>query len=795
MSQLGQVARRTAGETGDVRRRASGSSVVRTDAPDKVTGAAIYAMDLEPGRLLHAKLVTSQVPHATIDGIDPSAAEALDGVATVLTAEDVPGTRRGQRILDQPILATGKVRYVGEPIAVVAAETEALAAEAASLVEVEYEPLDATFDLDAARRQEPPAVVHENVREYEFVAPDRDHHHLTGADADRPNLVYRDTHHAGDVRRGFEEADVVVEGEYVTKPFQHCALEPHVSIARVDQDGRSTIWTSTQVPHVIEAELCSLYPDLAPRDLTIRTPFVGGGFGGKVTAFLDAIVLAVARETSPRPVRLQLTRAEEFTTGVSRPEAIVRLTDGVTASGDLIARDAEITFDAGAYNEYLFRLTIAVPPAIAGVYDVPNLRWSCSEVYTNRPRTIAFRGFGKPQLYWAIERQMDRIAREIGMDPRAFRLRNLLEPGQMTALGERVGPHEAEACIDWSVERLEELDLQATFPEYQGEDWAVGSGFAFGMKQIPRSVSTVTIRVQRDMAIEVRVGAPDIGQGSNTMLSQLAADAFGVEPADVTVVAGDTDKTAYDRGPTGSRFTHHAGNALIRAAEDAKQKLFGLASHSFDERKEPEDLATEDGRVFVRGRPDESIDVNELFTSFDHPGSTSRTTLQRGGELIGTATYDSGEGHACWTPVAQSAVVAVNTLTGQVEVLRMHTAADVGSAVNPAMVEQQLEGGTGQAIASALYEEIVYDNGHVVNPNFKDYWIPGATELPYESTVEVIESASDDGSFGAKGVGEAGMMAGAPAIGNAVANATGADPRTIPMTPERVLGLLTPEEE
>jgi CO/xanthine dehydrogenase Mo-binding subunit len=276
------------------------------------------------------------------------------------------------------------------------------------------------------------------------------------------------------------------------------------------------------------------------------------------------------------------------------------------------------------------------------------------------------------------------------------------------------------------------------------------------------------------------------------MLTQIAAESFDAPMENVTLVTGDTDRTPYDRGPTGSRFTYHTGNALRRAAAEAKSKLFSLAADHFDEPVDSATLRTEDGTVSAAGVAD-SVHVNELFSDYGQQTGVSNTMLARGGELIGTATYDSrrgGEDRAFWTPVGQAALVAVNTLTGKTDVLQFNTTCDVGRAINPKNVEQQLEGASGQGIATALYEEIVYDGGRVVNPNFKDYRVPGATELPYRSTTTVLESIDDDGPFGGKGVGEMGMMASAPAVAHAVEDAIGVSFETIPVTPERIIAAL-----
>lgn len=765
-----------------------GHSVARVDAPAKVTGRAKYAIDTQLQGVLHAKLVTSQVAHARLGTVDTSAAEALDGVVAVATYDDVPDTRRGQFILDQPIFATEKVRYVGEPIAIIAAETEEIATRAVGLVDVEYDPLDAVFDLEAAFERDPPAVVHDDVRGYEFAIQGDPRYekrgHVDDEDAERPNLMYKDTKHVGDVDAAFEAADHVIEGRYEVKPIQHCAMEAHVAVAEAGPNGIS-ITTSQQVPHNIEEEICMVYPDLKPSELTITAPYVGGGFGGKITPFLETMLVAIARKVS-KPVRLQLTRAEEFTTGVSRPQVITRIRDGVMNDGTLVAREADILFNAGAYNEQVFRCTCSGPSMVAGSYDIPNVRWQSNAVYTNLPMFAAFRGFGKPEVNWAIERHMDVVADELDLDPVEYRATNLLREGDVNVKGETLGPNDTEACLRRPVERLAEIDVDATYPEYA--DWRIGLGVAFGSKPVSRAASAVTVRVQSGMNIEVRAGASDIGQGSDTVLTQIAAEEFDVDLDHVTLVTGDTGKTPYDRGPTGSRFTYHTGNALRKAAAAAKEVLFERAAEQFDG-DDPTDLYTED--EYIKSTvSDRELHIDALFSDYGQQVGVSNTMLRDGGELIGTATYDArrgGEDHAFWTPVGQAALVAVNPTTGQTAVLRFVTACDVGRALNPQAVEQQLEGGAGQGIALALYEEIVYDGGQVVNPNFKDYRIPGPTELPYESETILIESYDDDGPYGGKGVGEMGMIASTPAIGNAVANALDCAFEIAPITPERVV--------
>ncbi len=671
-----------------------GESIARVDAPDKVTGKAIYAMDINPNRLLHAKLLTSPVAHARLIKVDLEEAEKVEGVEVIITYKDVPGTRRGQFILDQPILATEKLRYIGEPIAAVAAETPEIAEEAVNLIKLQYEELPAVFDLEEAFSENPRVTVHENVRDYQFAKQGdprfekRDH--VDDKYVNRPNLMYMDSLEVGDVELAFEDADCVVEGRYEVKSLQHCSMEPHVAVGR-RVGSTIKIWTSQQVPHNIEAELCMAYPELMPGNIEIESPYVGGGFGGKITPFIESILVGILQKTD-RSVRLQLTRAEEYMVGVSRPQVIVRVKDGVTKEGKIIARDSEILFNVGAYNEQVFRCTISGPSVTVGSYKIPNIKYTSCAVYTNLPKYAAFRGFGKPEVNWAMERHMDKIARELGLDPVEYRSKNLLRAGDTNAKGETLGKIDTEACLRKPSDRMRSIDIGREYPEYDTEEWKIGVGIAYGNKPVSRSSAAATIKVQRDMNVIAYIGAPEIGQGAETVLTQIIAEDFDMELEKVKIIAGNTANSPYDRGPTGSRFTYHTGNAVRKAIADVKQKMFDLAVGEFDEKIDSSDLKTSNGKIILKGKEESWISINDLFSNYGQMVGVSNTMLKEGGELIGTATYDSRKGgkhHAFWTPVGQAALVAVNQITGKVEVLRMVTAIDVGYALNPKNVDDK----------------------------------------------------------------------------------------------------------
>lgn len=758
-----------------------GRSVERTDAAGKVTGEAAYTMDMYPDDVLHAKLVTSDEAHARLREVDTAAAERVDGVVAVATAEDAPEALLGEFVFDQPVFPSEKVRYVGEPIAIVAAESEAIAESAVDLVDVSYESLASVTDMSAAYERDPPATLHENVREYET---DEEGFHIDGPDSDRTNLLTTATEKSGDLDAAFEEADLVVEDEYEVEPLQHCTMEPHVAVARTDGES-ATLWTSHQIPHVIKRELSRLFPDLRTDDVVVNTPFAGGAFGGKETPVVEPRLLAVARKTD-RPVRLALSRHQQYTTAPSRPEFRIRVRDGVTDDGDLLARDMTVDINVGAYNEQVFNIAISVPVSVLGSYDISAVRRRCNAIYTNRPPYGAFRGFGLAEVNFAAERHMDRVAAELGIDPLEYRARNLLEAGDQNALRETLHPCENEGVLRSPIERIRSVDVEAAYPEYAGEEWEIGVGHAYGNKSVPEGATEVRIDLEPSGDLTARIGAPDVGQGSNTVVSQMVAEEFDTTVDRVSIIAGDTDKTEPDmQGPSGSRFTPYTGNALRNAADALRDELVSLAAAILDG-SDPESLRLESGAVI----DDESASSLSLAEIAAHPRATESPLFKDGSfSAVGEYEYRE-ENHIYWVPVSQAVIVACNTLTGKTDVLRIVTAADVGQAINPKTVEQQLEGGAGQGIGSALFEEIVYDDGRAVNGNFKDYRIPKATELPSDSETILYESVDTEGPFGAKSVGEVGVFPTGPAIADAVEDALGLKFTSLPMSPERIMAEL-----
>ena len=768
-----------------------GKSIPRIDALKKVSGAAKYVMDFNPKNLLHAQLIQSSLPHANIVDIDLSKAESIPGVLGIFTHKDVPNTMRGQFILDQPIFAIEKVRYVGEPIGIIVAETESIASKAVNQVKITYDPLPGIFTFEEALSPEPLATVHTNVRDYEIEIPGHDPRHqaithISDSDDCSPNLLYAVDGSSGDVDEHFNSSDIIVEATYESKSFQNCCMEPHVAIAHNTSE-KLTVWTSHQVPHQVKKELLQSYPHLLSDNLYVKTFYVGGGFGNKETAFLEPRLVAAALNFD-RPVRLSFSRANEFL--LSRPQIKTHVKDGVSFDGKLIAREVNVQFNVGAYNEESIRMVRGIPHTVYGSYNIDSVKWHCDAIYTNLPPSAAFRGFGKPEVNWALERHMDKVARKIGMNPLDFRLKNILKTGDVNAIGETLGPNDTEKCLNLVVEDLQQLNISSLPEEYLSPEWSIGTGIAYGNKPVSRLSTSVTVQIKKGPIIEVTVGAPDIGQGSESMLTQITADEFNLDPSFIRVISGGSNLVPLDPGPTGSRYTYHTGNALILASSELKQRMLEFASSIFFDGISTDKLLFSNGKISHSSSHSLSISIDDIIDKI----SDSLDPHFSENILKTTSIFDSrknGEFHAFWTPIGQAAVVAVNQLTGLTKVLHFCTACDVGRAINPSIVEQQLEGGAAQGIASALYEEVIHENGHIINSNFKDYRIPKTLELPYDSKVFIIESLEPLGPHGAKGIGEMGIMAAAPAIGNAIFDAIGIEMDVIPITPERIIERLS----
>lgn len=762
-----------------------GTSHERLDAVSKIIGEAEYTYDIELPRMLHVETVHSPHAHARIVDIDVSAAIEMRGVHAVVTGEDVPGNRYGAGIDDETILPREKVRFIGEPVVAIAAETEELARLATDAVDVEYEELPAVFDMQKSLSTDPPAVVHEDLHDYgtnDVLEP--------RLDPDRPNQYANHRIRTGDVEEGFDAADHIYEGSYDTGMMHHTQMEPHVSVAQWNSDGELKVWTSTNTTYRVKNLLTKAF-DVPNSKVQLEVPFVGGSFGGK-EGVTEPIAAAVAQHTDGRPVKLAFSRQDQFIEGTYRTPFETDVRIGVTDDGKITAMDLTATLGGGAYAGTGFLVTRNSGFAAVGTYDVPNLKFDSYGVYTNLPVAGSFRGFGSSQLIFAIESLMEEIATDRNWDPVAFRERNTMDEGDENPAGEIMRSMGAKECLQRAAEAI---DMDNRDREATEDGWIRGVGLAQGSKySMAPTASSAFVKVHEDGRIEVRTTAEEIGTGSMTALAQIAAEEFGVDLEDVRVLRGDTEVTPYDDGSISSRLTFNTGNAVRKASIDAKEQLFQHAAKKLD--ADPEDMRTTGGEVVVTGEENRRIQFEDLFEPTVFAGGGF---LKEGGEIIGKATWHSpvknvdpetGRGDrltAFYTHGAQACDLEINENTGEIRFNKFVSVYDVGKAINPKMVESQLEGGISMGIGSTLYEELTHDNGRIENANLMDYKVPFSTEHPLEVHTEIVEAAHEEGPYGAKGVGEAVLIPSAAAIANAIDHATGDRPTTIPITPERTL--------
>ncbi len=775
-----------------------GESVPRVDIVEKVTGRSVFSSDVMVPGMLHAKVLRSPYAHARIKSIDTTKAERLPGVRCIVTGKDAPDARRGFILYDQHVLAKQIVRWAGEPIAAVAADDIDIAEEAVDLIDVQFEELPGLFDIDEALKSNPEVVLHPELFHYQ---KGRD----CPFDLDKPNVFFHHRIRRGDTEKGFREADLVMETEFTTGRIQHAALELHSAVVQPGARGDLTIWTGRQDVASLRNWIGVLF-GIGPSRVRIIRPYVGGAFGSKLPIIVEPIAVMLALKTA-RPVKLSLTREEVFLTGGNRVPMTIQIKDGVTKDGYLLAREMRAVLKAGAYSDVVSIIVRNSSFGAVGTYRVPNFKWDSYGVYVNEPPACNFRGFGSTQVVFAIESHMDMMAEKLGIDAIEFRRKNLLSEGEPNLTGEIMHSTGVRAC----------LDSIAGFAAKKGESqaegpWKKGRGVALGNKYCAApTVSVAKVKISEDGLFLVYHGADDVGQGCNTVVAQIAAEEFGVTVNRVKVIFEDTLVTPFfNGGSTSSRVTYQLGNAVRGACRDAKKKLFQLVAEKLN--LPAEVLETRGGDIYEKGGKEKKASIVELFAGYkgDRPGGYGNYTGR--GEIIGEDTYvqpftpeDRETGQidpvsaskglrlvSFWTYGARAVEVAVNIETGQVRVLRSAAAVDMGPPINPKMCEQQMDGGMGMAIGDALFEEMRLEKGIVLNPNFTDYRVPSASQMPLIRDVESIfcPVSHKDGPYGAKGLGEVTFVGLQAAIANAIYDAVGVRIKSLPITPERLLHAL-----
>ena len=747
-----------------------GRPTPRIDAPAKVTGAAVFTGDLAIPGLLHAAVVGSPAPHGRLVGVDPSEALAVDGVVRVVTARDLrerlPTIRFGPNVRDCPLLAEDVVRYEGEPVAVVLAASRAVARRAARLVRVDVDDLPRVVDLEAAMAPGAP-VLHE-AGSLAGVRPE-------GWEPER-NVVAQYHDERGDVEAGMAAADRVFQHEYHVPTVQHVALENQVTIA-VPGPGSMTLYASNQYPFLMATLVGDLLglPDSAVR---VSVPAVGGAFGGREYASILPLAAAVAWVVG-RPVRLEYSQ-EESARAVVRHAASMRFTTGVTNDGRIVARRVELRYDSGAYADQGPRVVRLAGYRAPGPYRIPNLQVDAWAVYTNKVPAGAYRGFGANQPVYACERHMDEIAAGLGSDPVELRRRNLL------GLGEDFMPGDLPLDCDLP-EQLRLAQEALTAPAGQSahagspEDRRLrGSGYALGVMNTASGLlpSAAIVRLHADGSATVLASSVEMGQGSQTALAMIAAETLGLPLDRVRVAGPDTAVTPFDQRTAASRSVIHMGTAVQRAALDAARRAVEAAAPILG--CPPAALRLEGGAIL--GGP-ERLSVGALVR---------RPAAGFGGEIVGVGHFIPAEPDAAttlgarasyWEGSVGAAEVAVDPETGEVEVVRYVTVSDVGRVINPLTAHGQEEGGAVMAFGHALFEASVFEDGAFLNPTLVDYRVPRASDVPADFVVRTLERGDGPGPFGSKGMGETSIITVPPAIANAVAAATGAPLRDLPLTP------------
>src|SRR5579859_5943914 len=793
-----------------------GKRTAMVDAAEKTTGAGKYTDDLSVPGMLIGKILHSPYPHARIKRIDASKARALAGVAAVVTGQDAPVTYGILPIgHDEHALAVDKVRYVGDNVACVAAESEAIAEQALELIDVEYELLPAWFDPEQSMKAEA-EFIHEG----------------------RPHNIEKEYHHVfGDPEKGFAESDYFHEARFIANEVTHAAMEPHSTLASFELDphtgklGRLTVWSSTQVPYYLQHKL-SLVLEMPMAQIRVIKPLVGGGFGGKSEVIPLEIIAAIAARKAQAPVKITYTREEVFWAHRGRPRTIIDLKTGVKKDGRITAVKARVVQDGGAYCSYGV-VTILYSGALLGaLYDIPNIQYDGYRVLTNKPACGAMRGHGTVNVRFAFESQLDELAAKIGMDPAEIRQRNLLQPPCVTVNGLRVQSYGLPECIEKTVERSRWKQRKGKLPKGRGLGIACShyvSGAANSIIRSDMPHSTVNIKIDRDGGVVVYTGASEIGQGSDTMTAQVAAEILGCTLSRVRVIAADTDLTPIDIGSYSSRVTFMAGNATLRAATQVKKLIAAAAAKKMN--CAPEDLVFRADTVVkknghgstdalvrperseaasVSGRVEGQILRGSLQQKRKDEGPKDSLTFEEAvvaaidfhGALTGTGSYappaearggkhkGAGVGPSpAYSYSAQVAEVSVDEDTGEVTVHKVWAAHDCGRALNPVSVEGQIIGSVWMGMGQALTEEMVWKDGMLMNPGLLEYRSPSSIESPDVEPI-IVESIDPEGPFGAKECSEGSLAATIPAIANAIYDAVGVRLHESPFTPERVLAAL-----
>jgi len=739
------------------------------DAFEKATGRASYTDDLSLPGMLYGKILRSPFAHAKILHVDLTGAQKLAGVRGAICGRDIPKKKYGivPMAKDEYALAIGKVRYMGDEVAGVVATSLEAAEEAISKIRVEYEELPAVFDPVEAMKPGSP-VIHEEVLN---------------------NVSATIRKEFGNVEKAFSESDFIFEDAFETQAVNHSPMEPHAAFAMVDHSGKVTLWSSTQIPFFLRRNLANTL-DLPESKVRVIKPKVGGGFGQKIDLFAKDFCAAFFAMKTKKPVKFVYDREEVFVCTRQRHPMKIQLKTGMRKDGTILAQQFKVIADGGAYNSTAPLMITLSCYFIMLPYRLENLLFEGYHVYTNKPVGGAMRGHGIPQVRFAVETQLDEIAEKMGIDPLEIRLKNAFHAGEHHPAKLIVQSCGFSNTLVKATEGIGWKEKRGKLPFGRGVGLA-GASFPSGVSNMSHISSGAIVKMERDGAITVLTGAADIGQGAETVISQIVAEEMGVPLEDIRITAADTEITPLDPGTFGSGVTLRAGNAARMAARAAKEKLFEAVAEKMETRAE--DLEARDRRIYVKGSPERGMSLQEAIKAYQY-SDRPMPIIGRGSYLPPakeptTLLKEDGNFSPAYSFMTQAAEVEVDTKTGKIKVLKVVASHDCGRAINPMLVEGQLEGSVVGGMGQALYEDVTTDKGQVQNPSFLDYGMPTAMEVPSIASVEV-ETNDPEGPFGAKESGEGTQLAPAPAIINAIYDAIGVRFKSLPVTPEKVLEAL-----
>jgi CO/xanthine dehydrogenase Mo-binding subunit len=736
-----------------------GRPVGRAEGPAKVTGQAIFPADVNlPGTLV-GKCLRSPFPYAKIVSIDQdsvAAARQVPGVHAVLTANDIPRHLVGRMLRDMPILARDVVRFAGQKVVAVAAEDDDIAEEALNLIQIEYEELDPILDPSDSIKPGAP-VLHPDFAGYAGI-PDGAQEH--------PNIAGQASWSNGDVEQGFAEADHIFEHTFRTNHQHQAYIEPHASVVFLDNSGRVQTWVNSKMPFQVRQQLSDGI-DMPTDQIRVNPTTIGGDFGGK-GGFMDTHLGFWLSKTTGRPVRMTMTYIEELMAGNPRHPAVMTFKTGVKKDGSITARQAHLVYDSGGYAAFKPQRGVTYGSRCLGPYKIPHGHIDSFVVYTNQVPCGSMRAPGDPQSIFAAEVQLDLIARELGMDPLEFRQKNLVQDGDSSPLGHRWQNIMGMRTLDAAVKEAGYRDAK---PQTPGK--LTGRGMALCERHVGAGSSTVRVSIDSDGTVTMYTALPDTGSGFYTVLRQILGQELGVAYDEIKLENWSTDDVEFETGVGGSRVTHVAGQAVFRAAQELKRQLVTVAADSFG--------WPEDETSFFQG---------QVTAPGQSPVSLGDMVSRAGGLLEADHTYDSERDEDITVFCVQIAEVDVDVETGQVQLTKFTSAHDVGTILNPLGHQGQIDGSVMQGIGYALTEDLQYDDGHVTTLSMGEYKIPTMPDMPELRTVLVKSESGGPTPYGGKAIGEQGISSVAPAIVNAIFDATGITVTEIPVSSEKLLNAM-----